>query len=311
MYIFENGKTTGIKPSVATIGFFDGVHKGHQFLLEYVRCIAEDKGLRSTAITFGEHPRKVLHDSYQPQLLTTRSEKVKMLAMTGIDQTVVLDFTLQMAQLSAFDFMKTVLHDMLCVRVLVIGYDHRFGHNREEGFEDYVRYGKMIGIKVAQAPACTVKEVNVSSSVVRSFLQDGQVKLASECLGYDYFIEGTVVKGFQVGRTMGFPTANIQVDSDKLLPQNGVYAVTVEINKQLYAGMLNIGKRPTLNNGDNTTVEVHVLNWHGDLYGENLKLNFKQRIRDEKQFDSLKQLEDQLKKDSDMVKRMFCLYTKC
>lgn len=195
--------------SVATIGFFDGVHRGHQFLIRQVRQEAQASGLSSMVITFDQHPRQVLAQAYQPHLLTTLDEKLRRLSMTDIDYVVVLHFDSDMASLSAFDFMRTVLRDRLHVRQLVIGYDNRFGHRsalaKSEGFDDYVRYGEQLGIRVVHNPAFLLNDVKVSSSVVRSFLSVGEVELANQCLGYPFMLPGHVVHGYQEGRRIGFP----------------------------------------------------------------------------------------------------------
>lgn len=306
MYIYRVNDCSGIAPSVATIGFFDGVHRGHQFLLNGVRELARQRGLASMAITFSVHPRKVLHESYMPQLLTTCDEKLTLLEKIGLDQTALLDFSQLLSQMTAREFMQKVISELLNVKVLVIGYDHRFGHNREEGFEQYVQYGKEMGLEVVQAQVCSIEHVNVSSSVVRSFLGEGYVDMANRCLGYEYAIEGRVVHGFQVGRKLGFPTANIQPeDADKMLPANGVYAVKVDVQGRKCFGMLNIGCRPTLNNGENVSIEVHIIDWNSEIYGEKIKVGFVKKIRDEQPFDNLLQLESQLKKDAEYVRFLF------
>ena len=221
-----------VKPCVATIGFFDGVHRGHRFLIEQVKRLATEQNLASSLITFPVHPRKIMQADYQPELLSTPEEKEELLKQTGVDSCVMLPFTPELSQLSAYEFMRDVLQKQLNVRVLVIGYDHRFGHNRSEGFDDYCRYGKEIGMEVVKAEACVVNGVNVSSSVIRAFLSEGEIKLANKCLGYGYYLEGIIVDGYKVGRKLGFPTANLSVSNpDKLIPANGVYAVKVYLEE--------------------------------------------------------------------------------
>ncbi|KAA6305638.1 Riboflavin biosynthesis protein RibF, partial [termite gut metagenome] len=200
-----------------------------------------------------------------PELLTTCDEKIEMLAETEIDYCIMFDFTSDISCLSAQEFMANILHKQYNVQTLVIGYDHRFGHNRSEGFDDYLRYGKELGMEVLLTRAYTRDNVNISSSVVRSFLQKGEVDKVVDCLGYNYFLTGTVVGGYKVGRTIGFPTANIRVeDPDKLIPLGGVYAVRVTVNGESFAGMLNIGQRPTINNGEHRSIEVHILHFQSD-----------------------------------------------
>ena len=287
---------------VATIGFFDGVHRGHKFLINNVIDCAKRSGImQSAVITFDRHPRLVLHKDFQPQLLTTADEKAERLKATGVDRCFILHFDEEMASLSAYDFMKTVLRDRLNVRKLITGYDNRFGHNRSEGFEDYVRYGHELGIEVARAEAFTLNGVQVSSSVVRSFLSAGEIRMASMCLGYNYTLTGKVVDGHHEGRKMGFPTANIEVnDKQKLVPEAGVYAVkaVTDGGARTYGGMMNIGTRPTFD-GTDTTLEVNLFGFEGDIYGKTVSVMFIDRLRKERKFSSAAKLAEQLNADRD------------
>lgn len=297
------------EPCVATIGFFDGVHIGHRYLIQQVKEIAAAKGLRSALVTFPVHPRKVMHSDFRPELLTTPDEKISLLADTGVDYCLMLDFTPEISNLTALEFMEQLLKERFQVKCLVIGYDHRFGHNRSEGFEDYVRYGQSIGIEVVRALACTdyieindTKKITVSSSLIRKLLHQGDVDLAARCLGYEYFLDGTVVGGYQVGRKIGFPTANLSVDDpDKLIPADGVYAVWVTFDGKTYMGMLNIGVRPTIDNGSNRTIEVNILHFHSDIYDKFIRLTFVKRTRPELKFDSIEELIEELHKDAKEV----------
>lgn len=296
-------------PNVATIGFFDGVHRGHRFLIDQVKQCAAERGLSSLLITFSVHPRQVMQADYQPDLLSTLEEKRELLASTGADYCAILDFTPELSRYSAYDFMKTVLKDKLSVDTLIIGYDHRFGHDRKESFADYVRYGQMLGIHVLQAKGLVVNDIPISSSVTRAFLSEGEVEMAARCLSIPYSISGKVVTGFQEGRELGFPTANISLsDAQKLVPKRGVYAVRVtdlcQPDKK-YAGMLNIGWRPTMGEKmDHPAIEVHLLHFNGDLYGHELKLEFIKRLRDERKFRSRGELIHQLKSDADNVETL-------
>ena len=294
-------------PCVATIGFFDGVHRGHRYLIDGLKARANGVAdMQSTVITFDSHPRLVLHQDYRPRLLNTAAEKVERLSLTGVDNCVVLHFNEAMASLSAREFMQTVLHDRLNVRTLVIGYDNRFGRNRSEGFEDYVRYGRETGIDVVHADAFTLNGVQVSSSVVRSFLSEGEVRMASMCLGYDYRLTGRVVGGYHEGRRMGFPTANIEPDDSlKIVPRAGVYAVRVRIGDEpgLLDGMMNIGTRPTFD-GTETTLEVNIFGFGGDIYGRKITVEFHRRLREERKFGSVYKLMDQLKADREEACRI-------
>ena len=302
MQIIDNIPDLPLEPCVATIGFFDGVHLGHRFLIEQVKELAKDQGLRSALITFPVHPRQVMKSDYRPELLTTPEEKIELLKAQGVDYCIMLDFTVELSQLSAFSFMKDILQQRYNVSTLIIGYDHRFGHNRSEGFEDYVRYGQQIGMNVYRAQACMIDDLNISSSLVRTYLLEGKIDLSTRYLGYNYSIEGVVVGGYRVGRTIGFPTANLDLrESNKLIPSDGVYAVRVEVKGCLYAGMLNIGYRPTLDNGSKKSIEVHILRFDEDIYDEKIRLYFVSRIRSEMKFSGLDELIAQLKRDAAFV----------
>lgn len=295
----DNGETALY---CATIGFFDGVHLGHRYLLGQVAAAGESRGLKSMVVTFADHPRRTLQTDYRPLLLTTPEQKVRLLADEGLDACAVFHFTKEMAALSAREFMQYYLHDYLGVRCLVIGYDHRFGHNRDEGFEDYQAYGKEMGMEVIQAQPLQNDEYTVSSSVVRRFLEAGNIDKARECLGRSYHLRGTVVEGRHVGRDLGFPTANLRPENpDLLVPARGVYAIYAEVDGKSYPAMLNIGKRPTLNNGNDCTIESHLFGLSEDIYGKTLTLTFEHHLRDEKKFNSLDELKAQLKKDADQT----------
>lgn len=303
MRIIHQNETAGILPCVATVGFFDGVHIGHRFLIEELKAIAKEQNLKSTVITFATHPRKILKSDFQPELLTTLDEKLTQLESTGIDACVVLEFTPGMAQLSAYEFLKTILSEQYQVRTLLVGHDHRFGHNRAEGFPEYQKYGEELGIEVIQAKRYTiVNDRHISSSTVRQALQAGDIEHANRLLSYEYSLSGKVIKGFMVGRGIGFPTANLLPDdTDKLVPANGVYAVRVKRGEKYYKGMMNIGNRPTLDNGENISLEVHIIDFNEDIYDETLQIDFIRKIRDEKKFNSLDELVKQLQKDKQFV----------
>ena len=299
---------------VATIGFFDGVHKGHQFLIRQVVEVAERMGTSSMAVTFANHPRMVVDQmkgkGIEMKLLTTQDEKVAMLKKLGIQEVRMLEFTPEMALMTAREFMSRVLKQEMDVGVLVIGYDHRFGHNRSEGFDDYVRYGEEIGIKVMQAKVYEETDVIVSSSLIRETLQQGRIADSRRLLGYDYSMKGVVVNGFRVGRRIGYPTANVQVASDKLVPRDGVYAVKVEVpshlsplTSHLFDGMLNIGWRPTFN-GKCRTIEVHLFDFDANIYSEQINIHFIDFIRPEQKFDSPEALVCQLAEDEKKAKAL-------
>ncbi len=295
-------------PVAATIGFFDGVHRGHQFLLRGLCDDARRDGMLSMAVTFDRHPREVLQTEWHPLLLTTFDERLALLRQTGIDICAVLPFNTDMAALSARQFMQQILLEQLNVRVLSIGYDHRFGHNREEGFADYVRYGRELGMEVRQNSVFTDGDLQLSSSLVRRLLGEGRVGEASRCLGRFYTLSGTVVGGEHVGRTLGFPTANVVPDSAfKLVPQPGAYAVRVALaddEKHLWLpAMMNIGTRPTYGQHAQT-LEVNILDYEGDLYGRQLTVAFVERLRSEQAFDSPQALQQQLRMDAEHARQV-------
>lgn len=295
-------------PQVATIGFFDGVHRGHRYLIDQMITVAKEAGMESMVITFDRHPRQVLHSDYLPQMLSTFEEKKALLKNTPADHIEILTFDEQLAALSAHDFMKQVLRNRLNVRKLVIGYDNRFGHNRSEGFEDYVRYGQELGIEVIQAmPLSEPDKEAISSSYIRACLLVGNVWGANEALGYAYSLTGRVIEGFHEGRKIGFPTANLDTDeTGKLVPASGVYAVHVQLENEqhLRPAMMNIGTRPTYD-GHMQTLEVHIFDFDGDIYGQQLRVVFDRRIRNEMKFSSPQELAIQLEKDKEEIRRIY------
>ena len=303
MYIYKSNDAVPWDECVATIGFFDGVHAGHRFLLNELKKIAEEEQKISVAITFDVHPRKVLKSDFQPKLLTTLDEKIDLLSTTGVDACVVLNFTKELSLLSASEFLKDILLKKIKVRTLLVGHDHRFGHNRLENFADYAEYGHSLGMKVIQAQKYVTNETHhISSSEIRHALEQGDLAQANKLLTYPFVLTGIVKSGFQVGRKIGFPTANLFPDAeDKILPATGVYAVRVKWENHEYKGMMNIGHRPTINYSEEKTLEVHVIDFEGDIYNRNLKIEFILKIRDEMKFGSVEELIAQLKKDKNTV----------
>ncbi|MBO4736519.1 MAG: bifunctional riboflavin kinase/FAD synthetase [Paludibacteraceae bacterium] len=291
------------QPLALTIGFFDGVHLGHRYLVSELSDCAKKRDLATAVLTFRTHPRQVLHSDYIPSLLTTTDEKIALLKETGVDYVVLTEFTQELSLLSAQEFMR-LLHDKLNVRCLMIGYDHRFGHNRSEKFEDYVEFGKEIGIEVIQSSPLVIGGLNVSSSAVRKTISEGDVANAARLLGREYSLTGTVVKGFQVGRTIGYPTANIAYDDCRLLPKDGVYAARVTVDSHVYDAMLYIGSRPTVNTGK-ISVEAYLFDFSDDIYDKEVNVNFVERIRESIKFDSIEELKKQLEKDEmNVIHRM-------
>jgi riboflavin kinase/FMN adenylyltransferase len=299
--------TKGFVPSevpavsqVATIGFFDGVHRGHCSLLSQVVRQAAQRNRQSTVVTFDIHPRQLVNPDFQPLLLTTLDEKLQLLSLQGIDRVAVLHFDEQMASLSARDFMSVVLSRQLNVDTLVLGYDSRFGHGRTAGFADYEAYGRSMGIDVLRAtPLLSDDGTPVSSSLVRNLLLSGNIAQANDALGRRYSLTGNVVDGFHEGRRLGFPTANLALaDRQRLVPGRGVYAVWAELTgySEPMPAMMNIGTRPTYN-GSSQTLEVHIIGYEGDLYGQDITVTFAERIRSEQPFDSPSALASQLQLD--------------
>ena len=289
----------------ATIGFFDGVHRGHQYVINRLRTDAENHGLRSMVITFAQHPRQVLQKDFIPKLLTPAPRKIELLEQTGVDKVTALDFTLDMARMTAWEFMEMMEHN-LGVSRLLIGYDNRFGHNRNEGFEDYVRHGKEIGIDVVCNDELPTDGQSISSSLIRRQLADGDIKNANASLGYRYFFPGIVVHGKGEGRKIGFPTANMQVDEQQLIPRRGVYAVEVSIDgyEQPFMGMMNIGTRPTYGEFSQT-VEVNILDFDADIYDRSISVAIIDRLRDECRFESIEALKEQLAADKKQIRNIF------
>lgn len=295
--------TTG--PYAATIGFFDGVHMGHRFLIGQLHETARERGLQSMVITFERHPRQVVQSHWQPQLLSSLDERIRLLSTLPIDVLVVLPFDEAMARLSAREFMDSVLREKLGVKTLLTGYDNRFGHDRTEGFADYQRYGQELGIEVTAGRPCDVDEQRVSSSLVRRLLLSGDVCEAARCLGRPYELSGRVVHGEQIGRQLGYPTANLQLDdAHRLIPATGVYAVDVilENNDRVYRGMMNIGTRPTFE-GHRQTLETHIFDFNGDLYDQRLSIRLLRRLRSERPFETADLLRRQMAQDEREARR--------
>ena len=284
---------------VATLGCFDGVHRGHQLLISTVLRKAKEKGLPSVVVTFDRQPRELFDPDYRPQLLSTPEEKAQLIAALGVDHLVILPFTRELASLTAQAFMQQVLQEQLGVEVLVTGYDNRFGRNRAEGFDDYVRYGKALGMEVLRGDEATFPGTDeaVSSSAIRQLLLEGKVERMQEGLTRPYLLTGKVVAGEHIGHEIGFPTANLAVDNpNKVIPASGVYAVWAILGTERMPAMMNIGTRPTFD-GTTQTLEVHILDKVGDVYGRDLTVEFVSRLRSERRFDSREALVEQLKAD--------------
>ncbi len=292
-------KFKAINP-VVTIGTFDGVHRGHQKVLARLNEIAKQENGESVLFTFYPHPRLVISpNETNLRLLTTFEEKKNLLEKMGIDHLIVYPFTKEFSSLSYSDFVKTILVDQIKTKCLVIGYDHKFGKNREGGYEYLKKCADKYNFGIEKLEALLLENVNISSTIIREALESGNIEKANEFLDYQFTLNGTVVEGKKLGRTIGFPTANIESsDLYKLIPNYGVYAVQVYIKNRLYNGMLNIGTRPTFNkNADNRSIEVNIFDFDDTIYGETISVFFVKKIRDEQKFDGADSLIEQLKKD--------------
>jgi riboflavin kinase / FMN adenylyltransferase len=288
---------TSQKSTIVTIGTFDGVHIGHLQILNLVVEEAKKNDCESLVLTFFPHPKQVLDASETIKQLSTIDEKVSLLEKAGIDHVVIHPFDKAFSLLTAEEFVATVLVKQFNLKKIVIGHDHRFGKNRSAGIDDLLVFGQQYGFEVIQIEAATLNEIAVSSTKIRTALQEGAIELANSYLNYYYSITGTVVKGNQLGRTIGFPTANIQLDQDyKMLPKNGVYIVCATLNDEVLYGMMNIGTRPTIN-GINQTIEVHFLDFNQDIYTKTLTLSILKKIREEQKFPSFEALKQQLSED--------------
>lgn len=283
--------------TIITIGTFDGVHLGHKKILEKVVTRAKEENLKSVVFTFFPHPRMVLQEKSEIKLLNSIDEKIKLFEKIGIDYLIIHPFDYKFSRLSAEDFVKTILVDTFNIQKIIIGYDHRFGRNRTADIDDLIVFGNEYQFEVEQISVEEINEIAISSTKIRTSILEGNIKLTNQYLGYSYCFSGTVVKGKQLGRTIGFPTANIQINEDyKLIPKNGVYIVKSLIEGELVFGLMNIGNRPTVD-GENQTIEVHFLNFNKDIYDSTLEIVFLDYIREEVKFNSLDDLKTQIVKD--------------
>ena len=292
--------------AVVTSGTFDGVHLGHQTILKRLNEVARaHSDGESVVMTYWPHPRTVVsNDSQDLRLLSTLDEKIELLEQAGVDHLVVIPFTRAFSQLTSEEFIQQVLVDRLGTKKLVIGYDHRFGRDREGGFDYIKAHQADYGFEVEEIPRQDIEAVGISSSKIRTALNKGNISEATRFLGRPYTVTGTVVKGRQLGRTIGFPTANLQVDDPvKLIPANGVYAVDVLQGGQTYGGMLNIGYRPTVA-GEHQTIETYIFDFSKDIYGEHMTLEFRAFLRAEQKFNGLPELVEQLQKDEQQAREL-------
>ena len=289
--------------AVAATGFFDGVHLGHREVLGRMCAIARERGEESLVVTFWPHPRSVLQqDADKLRLLTTREEKRALCHDCGVDRFEILPFTREFSRLSAERFVRDYLVDRFGVTTLIVGYDHRLGHDRFDSVEQMMDTIRRCGVEPVRVEAVSETGRTVSSTAIRGRLEEGDVQTAARLLGYRYGLRGVVVAGNRIGRTIGFPTANMQLyEPLKLVPANGVYAVDVEVLGERYGGICNIGLRPTVGLGGGRTIETHILDFDQDIYGLDLEIRFRARMRDERKFASLASLKSQLEADRKMA----------
>jgi riboflavin kinase/FMN adenylyltransferase len=285
------------KKTILTLGTFDGVHIGHKKILERITQNTENGKYESLVLTFFPHPRMVLQEKSEIRLLNTIDEKIKLLEATGIENLIVHPFDESFSRLTAEEFVRSILVEKFQIQKIIIGHDHRFGRNRTANIDDLIAFGIEYGFEVEQISAEEIQDVSVSSTKIRKALNEGNMALANEYLGYNYFLNGTVVKGKQLGRTIGFATANIQIEQDyKLIPKIGVYVAKAVVNNETVYGMMNIGFNPTVN-GEKQTIEVHLFNFDKDIYDQNIEVALLHYIREERKFASLDALKAQLNQD--------------
>lgn len=282
--------------SILTIGTFDGVHIGHQKIIETLNTIKSDSVEKSMILTFFPHPRMVLDHRNDIKMLTTMEEKIQLLERYGLNELIIEPFTPEFSRLSALDFVRNILVNRLNLKKLVIGYDHQFGKNREGNFDQLIEYGELYDFSVQKISAQEIKKVSVSSTKIRKAIENGDMETANSYLGYAYLLTGEIVKGKGIGRKINFPTVNLSIKEDyKLIPKKGVYIVKARFNQTTF-GIMNIGFRPTVG-GSGQTIEIHLLDFQGDLYGEKMQIAVLKRLRDEKKFESVEQLSEQISKD--------------
>jgi riboflavin kinase/FMN adenylyltransferase len=287
--------------SVVTIGTFDGIHIGHQKIIRKLTKTAKEHNLQSVVLTFFPHPRMVLQKNANIQLLNTIEERKQLLYNFGVDDIHIQEFTKEFSELSAEDFVKTLLVDRLNAKHIIIGYDHQFGKNRSANIDDLKIFGKQFSFEVEEISVQDIDDVAVSSTKIRNALNIGDIKTANSYLGYSYFLTGNVIKGKGLGRQIDFPTANISIEETyKLIPKQGVYVVKTTIENKTIFGMMNIGINPTVN-GKEQSIEVHLFDFNADIYGAKLKVELLHRLRDEHHFDTVDDLKNQLFKDRIMA----------
>jgi riboflavin kinase/FMN adenylyltransferase len=285
------------KSTIITIGTFDGVHLGHQKILKKLNVEAENNGLESSVLTFFPHPRTVLNPGSSLKLINTIEERISLFKKSKIDNLIIHPFTKEFSELDSEDYVKNILVDQLKAKIVLIGYDHKFGKNRTADINNLKEYGIKYNFEVIEIKAEEINDIAISSTKIRNSIEEGDIQLTNSYLGYEFSFFGKVVKGNSIGKTLGFPTANIKIGTDlKLIPKNGVYLISTIINQKIIFGMMNIGIKPTTN--ENTkSIEVNLFDFNQDLYDTNITIYIKQFLREEIKFDSLNELKLQIEKD--------------
>jgi riboflavin kinase/FMN adenylyltransferase len=289
-----------VRNPVVTTGTFDGVHLGHQKIISRIKDVAKNENGETVLLTFYPHPRMVLFpDDNELKLINTQEEKIKLLEHYGVDHLIIYPFTKEFSRLTSVEFVRNILVNTIKTKRLVIGYNHHFGRNREGSFDHLKEYGPLYGFEVEEIPAQDIDSIEISSTKIRNALQEGAITVANEYLGHTYSLTGKVVVGKKLGRTIGYPTANIYIeDKYKLIPSDGVYAVNVLHNGELYGGMLNIGNNPTVTD-KGRSIEVNIFNFNKDIYGDDATIYFLKRLRNELKFNNLEELKVALAKDKE------------
>jgi riboflavin kinase/FMN adenylyltransferase len=308
MKIYQDINNFHVENPVVTIGSFDGVHLGHLKIIHRLKKIALQTKGESVVFTFSPHPRLILFPGEgNLRLLTTLDEKADLLKKAGVEHLIIYPFTKEFSQLSYTEFVRDILVKELKIKTLVVGYDHKFGKNREGSFELLQDLSSVYNFSVEKLDVLLMDDINVSSTKIRNALQNGNIEKANQYLGYSFRLHGTVIEGQKLGRRIQFPTANIQAsDPHKIIPAYGVYAVYVNVEGKRYQGMMNIGTRPTISNADHRSIEVHIIDFEGNLYNKTIEIEFIQKIREEQKFRSVEELKSQLEKDKQTVSGILC-----
>ncbi len=288
---------------IVTIGTFDGLHVGHLSIIKQLNLFAKKQGAESVVFSFSNHPRKFLFPDKQIEILQLNNEKIQRFNEIGLDNLILYKFDQEFANLTYEEFIKDILIKKIGIKSLVIGYNHQFGKNRQGNFENLQKFSRKYNFELKKLDVFNLGDLKVSSSQIRNALKNGEIEKANLCLGYKYSLSGTVIKGKQIGRKLGFPTANLKIDNNKLIPQNGVYTVEILFENKYYSGMLNIGYQPTINETNRKLqIEVNIFDFNNDIYNKKITVLLKKKIRNEKKFRNFEQLKKQLHKDKQLCK---------